>query len=343
VTLDAIAAEPQFLDHLAPVWNSIPAPARGRFLVSPDLVQRAELVGIEPTPIDVDELRRTPQQGPVHDGIPTLVASIGDIKIGRRLGHGPFAFLEHGAGQAYQTRSAVAASYAGGPDRDDNELFLCPNDYSGDRWRAAYPRARVAVVGSPRLDDLPAREPGPGPVVAISFHGDWPTGVSYGGNAVTDFLPVLPELARRFTVIGHAHPGKGWGERLARVYGKAGIPFVADFADVCRQADVYVGDNSSTIFEFAATGRPVVLMNARHWHRGAGPGLRFWDAAHVGPNADGADQLIPTIEQALEHRPADIAAREDALEFVYAYRYGAGERAAAAVMEWIESRQAVAA
>jgi hypothetical protein len=359
VTVDAVGCESHFIDHLAPVWTALPERARGVFHIGhppghPDpiaaqaaLMERASAYGIQPQAIELDGMRADDSRDiRVHDGIPTLVASIGDIKVARRLGRGPFAFLEHGAGQAYQSRNPTMASYAGGPGREDNELFLCPNHYSGDLWRKAYPDARVEVVGSPRLDGLPQRAitPARKPVVAISFHGEWPGAtVPYSGNAVTDFLPALPELARRFTVIGHAHPGKGWGERMGRIFKQHGIPFVADFADVCRQADVYVCDNSSTIFEFASTGRPVVLMNARHWHRGGGPGLRFWDAAHVGPNADGADQLIPAIERALEHRLDDIAAREDALEFVYAYRYGAATRAATAVMSWIDSRQAVAA
>lgn len=342
--MDAIAAESHFLDHLAPVWLALPASVRGTFLVDSDLMRRAEAAGIEATPIDARAIRETPQRPPVHDGIPTLIASIGDIKIGRRLGHGPYAFLEHGAGQAYQNlvHPKVAASYAGGPDREDNDLFMCPNEYSASRWRSAYPGARVEVVGSPRLDGLPQRIPGPGPVVAISFHGRWPSG-PYGGNALPDFVGELAGLARRFTVIGHAHPKPGWSDELQRDYWRAGIPFVADFADVCRQADVYVCDNSSTIPEFASTGRPVVLMNARNWHRKGGPGGRFWDWAHIGINVDVPAMLGDAIERALVDGPDEQRAREHALGIVYAYRTGAAERAAAAVVAWLGAREAVAA
>lgn len=338
--IDAIACEAHFLDHLAPVWQVLPD--RGRFIVDHSLVERARQHGIDPVPFDAMAVRQTPQVGPVHDGIPTLVASIGDIKVGRRLGHGPFVFLEHGAGQGYDGRNDTMASYAGGPDRADNAIFLCPNEYSAARWRTAYPRARVEVVGSPRLDDLPPRADGP-LTVAVSFHGDWPRATPYGGNALPDFAPALPLLAERFRVIGHCHPGQGWGERMKRLYARYGIEFVPDFLDVCRRADVYVCDNSSTIFEFAATGRPVVLLNAASWHRGHGPGLRFWDAAHVGVNVDRREDLIGAVERALELRPEDIAAREDALEFVYAYLYGAAERAAAVITDWLASRRQVAA
>lgn len=341
--IDAIACESHFLDHLAPVWWSLPSEYRGVFHVDEELLERAASLGIDARALDADRIRAIPQQGPVHDGIPTLVASIGDIKVGRRLGHGPFVFLEHGAGQAYQLDSATAASYAGGPDRADNAVFLTPNEYSASRWRAAYPGARVEIVGCPRLDLLPRRVPGPGPVVAISFHGPWPTG-PYGGTALHDgYGAELSALAKRFTLIGHAHPGKGWQGKMARLYERHGVEFVPEFDEVCRRADVYVCDNSSTIFEFASTGRPVVLMNARHWHRKGGPGLRFWDAAHVGPNVDRPDGLAAGIDRALEHRSEDIAAREDALEFVYPYRHGAAERAAATIVDWLETRKAVAA
>lgn len=345
--LDAIGAEPQFIAHLAPVWMALPHTVRGRFLVDLPLLEYAQSKGIAPTPFDAMALRNTPQVPPVRDGMPCLVASVGDIKLGRRLGYGPFAYLEHGAGQSYESRSDAMASYAGGPDREDNELFLVPNEYSGSRWRKAYPSARVEVVGSPRLDDLPRRDLArwPKETVAITFH--WPglAGIPYSGNALGDFHPVLPALAKAYNVIGHAHPKGDWPERMERLYQRAGIPFVRDFDDVCRQADLLIADNTSVLFEFAATGRPVVVMNASHWHKGHGPGLRFWDAAGVGINVDRPEWLIPTIEASFgDPITQDIERREAALRFVYQPSMtGGAKRAAQAVIAWIEAHQAVAA
>lgn len=337
--IDAIACEPHFADHLVPVWKALPEHRRGTFHVAQSIAGRLPFPAHA---IDDVALRQTPQAPPVFSGTPTLVASIGDIKVGRRIGLGPFAFLEHGAGQAYDLGKPVDASYAGGPDRDDNAVMLVPNEYSAARWRRAYPQARVEIVGCPKLDELPARDPGPGPVVAISFHGNWPSG-AYGGTALYDgYAKVLPELAKRYQVIGHSHPRAGWQQQIKRDFDRAGIEFVPEFTDVCRRADVYVCDNSSTIFEFASTGRPVVLMNAAHWTRGHGPGLRFWDAAHVGVNVDRPADLLAGVERALELRAEDVAARENALGFVYAYRSGAAERAAAVIEDWLGER-AVAA
>lgn len=341
--IDALACEPQFLDHLAPIWHLLRPPHRGRFLVAPNLLDRARDKGIDAESMDVRALQSTPQKPPNRDGHPALIASIGDAKLGRRLGYGPFAFLEHGAGQTYGTGPAHS-SYAGGPERQDHELVMVPGTYSAEKWQRAYPGARVEVVGCPKLDTLPRKDRTDPPTVAISFH--WPASVAisgYAGTALADYMNVLPNLAKAFKVIGHAHPKGDWPERMQRIYRRAGIPFVADFEDVCRQADIYVCDNSSTIFEFAATGRPVVLLNAKYWKRPHGPGLRFWDAAHVGLNVDRPEDLVATVRRALEDPTEVQADREDALSFVYGIRSGAAAMAAEAIKDWLAGQWLAAA
>jgi hypothetical protein len=233
-----------------------------------------------------------------------FVASIGDTKIARRLGYRRFAFIEHGAGQAYVGQAGPNGrnpSYAGGIDREDTELFLVPNEYSAQLWHAAYPDATVEIVGCPRLDTLPARQLdpiAPGTTIAVSFH--WPAYVCpESGTSVGTFGPALADLAKRFHVIGHAHPKGDWPERMQRVYRKAGIEFVRDFDEVCRRADLYAVDNSSTLFEFAATGRPVVVLNGQDYRRNVHHGGRFWDWATVGLQVDDPARLGDTIEEAL--------------------------------------------
>ena len=341
--IDAIACEPQFLDHLAPVWAALPDRGRGRFLVDGSLMERAQRLGIEAHPIPADTLRATsrPPKANPGDGPRALVASIGDTKIGRRLGYRRFAFLEHGAGQAYIGVRGVNGrnpSYAGGIDREDTGLFMVPNEYSANLWRQAYPDARVAIVGCPKLDTLPRRQVdpiAPSPTVAVSFH--WPAYVCpEAGTAVGTYAPVLADLGRRFHVIGHAHPKGDWPDKMAKIYRRAGIEFVRDFDEVCRRADLYVCDNSSTLFEFAATGRPVVVLNSPQYRRNVHHGGRFWDWSHVGLNVDRATDLIPGIERALEDGGDLFADREDALSLVYAYRTGAAERAASALVQWAQ-------
>jgi hypothetical protein len=349
--IDALACEPQFLDHLAPVWRLLASPYRGRFLVAPDLLPRARDKGIDAEPMDVRALQATPQKPPRRDGRLALIASIGDAKLGRRMGYGPFAFLEHGAGQTYGNSSRAHASYAGGPEREDHELVLVPNEYAAAKWRQSYPGAEVRIVGCPKLDDLPRKDPNPAKVVAISFHWPAPVTISgYAGNALGDYMAVLSDLSREFPgrVIGHSHPKGDWPERMTRIYKRAGIPFVGDFEDVCRVADVYVCDNSSTLFEFASTGRPVVVLNSKLWARARGkdprpPGLRFWDAAHVGINVDRPEDLVGAIRTALDDPIGQKVARENALQMVYGLRTNGAQAAATAVTDWLAARMVVAA
>jgi glycosyltransferase involved in cell wall biosynthesis len=234
--------------------------------------------------------------------------------------------MQHGAGQSYGTDHR---NYPGGKGNDSVGLFLTPNAHSADRWRRAYPRTPVAAVGCPKLETLPDKEPGP-PTVALSFHFDLPL-YPETRSALPWYLPALRELAQRFTVIGTGHPRR---RDLARVYGKVGIEYVPDFREVCRRADVLAFDNTSVGFEFAATGRPVVVMDAPWYRREIGHGLRFWEASSVGVRVAVPEALAPAIERALELRDDDVRRREEALDIVYAYRTGAARRAADTIMEW---------
>lgn len=346
MSLDALAMERQFLDHLAPVWLALPE--RGRFLVDPSLVEYAASLGIDAVP-SPRPLRMPAYPEPRFDGPPMLVASYGDIKVGRRLGYGPFVFIEHGIGQSYagaRSPQARNGSYAGGDDREDVELYLVPNETCAARWRERYPSARVELIGSPRIDTLHQREDdhpdrtvwaGPGPVVAVSFHWDASRVSPEAGNALGEFAPVLADLATRFTVIGHAHPKGDWPDRMRRLYRRWGIPFVADFDAVCRLADIYVCDNSSTIYEFASTGRPVVVLNARAYRKHVDHGLRFWAAADVGIQVDEPGLLADAIDEALLDPPERQVAREAALSIVYQPRTNGAAYAATAIGEWISS------
>jgi hypothetical protein len=319
--IDALGYEPQFLDHLAAVWMALPE--RGRFLTDPSLVEYARGKGIDAEGLAVD--LRLPFIG--KPDRKALVASYGDMKKGRRLGYGNFARFEHGIGQNYGTKHP---SYAGGADADDVSLFLVPNEYSGNLWHTVYPDVQVDVVGSPRLDGLPRRGSA-GRVVAVSWH--WRCDVAPETQpAFPHFARVLPELARRYTVLGHGHPRII--DDLAPYYVKAGIEVVRDFDEVCRRADLYACDNSSTMYEFASTGRPVLTLNAPGYRRTVHFGLRFWDAADVGLQVDEPAELIPAVAAALADPLALRRARERALALVYTYRTGAAQRAARRLSAW---------
>lgn len=323
MTVDVLATEAHFVDHLGAVYAALPPEARGSFYVSRDAEARARAIGVEP---------KVANGGPQH---PTLVASYGDLVRAARgtPGHRKVAIMEHGAGQSYGGRpgSARHGSYAGGSGRGAASLFLHPGEHPAARDRRTYPRARVEVVGSPHLDTLPVREGAPGRVVAFSFHFNAPI----AAEARTSYpwiFPAIAALRGRFALLGHAHPRMY--DAVRPRYEKLGIEPVRLFSDVCRRADVYVCDNSSTLFAFAATGRPVVVLNPPWYDRRVDHGLRFWSAAGVGVNCNDPAALADCIDRALELRPDDVAAREAALDLVYAYRRGAAKRAADVLVEW---------
>lgn len=324
MAIDTFASEIHFADHLAPVYRALSDP--GDFIINHALFQR------EP----IAEDRLPPSTAEVHDtSRPVLVASYGDVKKARHQNRKQIAFMEHGIGQSYipDGRNSSLRSYAGGPDRDDVGLFLVPNEYAGAKFRETYPDARVEVIGSPKLDSLPAKDPSIPLTVAVSFHWDCylvPETVSAFGH----FRFVLDELKAAYNLIGHGHPRAFTGPpMLERRYRRLEIPAVQDFADVCRQADLYICDNSSSLYEFASTGRPVVVMNSPNYRKDVHHGLRFWEAI-PGIEVDSPGRLLDAVALALTDPPHLRAKREAALDMVYAYRSGAAQRAAAALEDW---------
>lgn len=296
--ITAITSRPNYADHLAPILAAL-----GDTSDLPDAV---------------------------------LVSSHGDLDKARRKGARRIILAQHGAGQSYggDPRSARIASYPGGDDNGGVGLFLVPNEHAAARWRAAYPAASVAVVGCPRLESLPHREPDGLVTVAVSFHWDGKA-CPESRSAMDEYLPEIASLAERFHVIGHGHPlhFQSPGKRLPKFYRRIGVEVVPSFDDVCRRADVYVCDNSSTIFEFASTGRVVVVLNSKHYRRSVSHGLRFWDAATVGVQVNRPEDLLDGVAEALADERAE--AREAALSLVYQPRTGAAQAAASAIREWL--------
>ena len=296
--IDFLASSAHYADHLEPIRAALPESVRGEML-----------------------------SGRPRAGGPVVSAASRDTRAAIRAKR-PVAVTEHGAGQSYSNGNS---SYPGGKGLGGVGLFLTPNEHAAARWRAEYPATRIEVVGCPRLDALPTRVPGPGPIVAVSFH--WPCSVAPEARGTWAYhRSALPALAARYRVLGHAHPRIG--ALIAPLYRKLGIEVVDDFTDICRRADLYICDNSSTIFEFASTGRPVVVLNAPWCRRRVDHGLRFWGAATVGVQCDEPDSLLDAVVAALADPPEQQAAREAALDIVYAFRHGAAQRAASVLVDW---------
>lgn len=263
----------------------------------------------------------------VEDVEGVLVASYGDLLTATQRGHERIVLMQHGAGQSYSDRHP---HYPGGDDNEAVSLFLTPGPHPAMRWRERYPDTPVVEVGSPRLDTLPHREAGP-PTVAVTFHWD-----AYhhpeARSAFSWYRSALPKLRDAFRLIGHGHPR---AKHLPRDYERLDIEWVPTFEEVCRRADVLLADNTSALFEFAATGRPVVVLNAPWYRHSVHHGIRFWDAADVGSQVGHPDDVMAAVRFAMSYPEVESRRRELALAKVYSYRTDAAQRAADAIREYM--------
>ena len=310
--VDFIASREHFLDHLAPVWRELEN--RGRFCVPYELAGHAESLGVEPSAFES-----------FREGTgPVAVAAYGDLRRVRDDRH--IILFEHGAGFSF---SNAHASYAGGShERRRVSLFCEVNDWTARRNRARFPGCRSHIVGCPKLDAL--TESGPrkrkgGQVVCISFHWDCRVAPETR-SALPHYRDVLPEIVRKFNVILHGHPRTAW--ETSKLAESLGVEYVPRFEDVCRRADVYVNDASSTLYEFAAVAGPVVVLNAPWYRRKVNHGLRFWKCSEVGPHVDEPGQLAVAITGALCEDDLQRQVRDDVTSEVYPYLGRSAERAA---------------
>lgn len=313
--VDVLATEQHFRDHLRPIWQALPPEHRG-------------------TGHHAHAVPRSSR--------PTLVASFGDLGRARHAGR-PAILLEHGAGQTYrdaQGRLLQHTSYAGGRDRFGVILALVPGPSARDAYLEAgtLRGAPIVEIGVPKLDPWHDGRRRPEltspPTIAVSFHWECLV-VPETRSAWRRYLPSIVELARRrpdLRILGHAHP------RLRRtiepVYAKEGIPFEPDFDRVLETASVYVCDNSSTMYEFASTGRPVVVLNHRLYRKDVEHGLRFWAGARLGPQVDDPRELEQAIARALRPSSGADELRRQSVALAYHATDGkATDRAVRAILD----------
>lgn len=315
-----------FGSHLDPVWAALPAEVRGQSYTRD-----------RPPPTRRDLSR------------PFLVASFADAQA---VAPNPYVLADHGSGQHYT--GVRNGSYSGGDGHERCILFLCPSERVAMRWRERYPNTPASAVGCPRLDrhvgaaadlalcgDEPlgacSKRRSGRPTVAVSYH--WDAAVCpETRSAWRHYDPHLPRLCAdpRFRVVGHGHP-RLW-PTISRRWEELGVEHTPDVDRVLTEADVFVADNTSVLYEFAALGKPVVCLNIPSYRREVEHGLRFWSHP-PGLQVDHPSELAEGIERALADPPALQALRRAAVAEAYAYTDGhASERAATAIMEVLSAQ-----
>ena len=345
-TIDLLAHERHFFDHLMPMFMALDPKYRGHVITRDALVGHVSSL-LNGADVQVRSYASRSHVGSLLKGSKNLVlcGASGDLaaafKVGRRA-----VFTQHGAGQSFTKKSP---SYAGYPHHKNVEMFLHPGPSPAGKDAAIYGDDHVRVIGCPKMDpwhtgDL-QHEPAENGLPSIVFSSHWDCRVvGETRSAFWHMLPGLQALAKlngkEWNVYGHGHPRAL--HQFRGEYEKRGVQVIKKFQDVLRVGDLYIMDHMSTLYEFASAGpagygRPVVVMNCPYFRKGVNHGLRFWDAAHVGINIWKPQDMVDTVRRALQD-PSDVAeARQEALGMVYSYMDGmAAQRAAEAITEAIQ-------
>lgn len=322
--IDTFTGQPHYFAHVAPVARRLGLTVQ----VGARIADTASYPDLRIEPYAAGPARPARR----HDT--ALVMGPADIREAVRFGWKRIAYLCHGVGQDYNRLLAAAAPGESIP-WDRVEVVLLPSEFAGERFEPLCPSAEKVVVGQPKLDAYAALEPPSGRVVALSFRWGHKRAPEASGafDHYSDDLGALRAYlaAHGVQVLGHGHPRIF--DDLAPVYRAAGIEPVADFAEVVERAGVYACDNSSTLFEFAALDRPVVVMNAPWYRREVEHGGRFWRWADVGEQVEGPGALGPAIVRAFDVDPQATRRREVVAEVLPHADGCAAERAADALLE----------
>lgn len=298
---------PHFSEHLAPIWLALPDEYKDGFYARGRAHERARQLGIE-----VDG------QGQARRKELVLVASYEDH---RRAQPAKTILVNHGVGQRYigSDTSSDHPSYTGGRNRENVALFICPSESDAEACRVS--GAPAVAAGPCKMDDwyngIRQRASNDRPVVAISFHSDVHVAPE-SRSAFSHYQQAIIDLARDpnrpFDLLGHGHPR--WGEFMAKFWRRQGVPFARHFDEVLEKADMYVCDNSSTMYEFASTDRPVLTLNAPWYRKDVHHGLRFWEAV-PGYQIDDPDYLCAGIIIARGDSAPWAEGRKEAVREVY--------------------------
>ena len=302
--IDFLARQAYFVDHLAPIWDALPASERGVFYALNESVKtRALRLLSHPNLAEYVEEGEQPGDSGHH---PIVTAGYGDaIRAADFDPQRPVVLLEHGIGLTFGK-----AAYADGlGQREKISLMPVQSRYVLQKVHPDLANKPHPVIGVPKMDrylemfNSPVEMPRD-PVIGIAFHhGSKDDRPGVRGSAWEHYVEILPELAAHHRLLLHAHPAAD--QRLLDAYLRLAdqypntVTITDEFEDIMRRASVYLNDSSSTTYEFCVTHKPVILLNAPWFDKKEKYGIRFWDYTNIGLQADEPDQLFPLIDRCL--------------------------------------------
>jgi hypothetical protein len=323
--LDFYADQAHFVDHLAPLF--IECKKRGIdgvFVCNDDMRQRAIRRGVDSSYI-------APRNAAMCNH--ALVASIGDMRHMANTGRA-LAILEHGCGLSFG--GTQPGHSGGGGDRENFDLFLMTNEWCAERDRKAYPDKRVVTCGSPKMDAWFNKKWKRHDPVVIGYATHWDCQmVPETRSSFPFFKAALGNLAKKHRIIAHCHPRSS--EMQWQQFAMLGLDIIRDWTYMLEAVDVLICDVGSAPYEFAATGRPVVVCNSPQYRRNVKHGLRFWDCI-PGLECNGGTDLESVVTQAIADPPEAQEKRAAAVKSVYPNQGKATKIAVDALEEWINGR-----
>jgi len=342
--IDFLATQPHFIDHLAPVWDTLAEQNVGTFYVP------QHLLGHSQSRLK-HRLYLFSYEGEVfreYGSDPMLVCSYGDMLYAREINPTRRIFMmEHGTGHTF----GKPPHPNGIGKRDWVELFLSPNQYTVEKIKSVRPWADCDIIGTPKLDAI-YKELNPNgleikfaynnpPTIAIGFHwGHQHTRPPENGSAFEHYKDYIPTLAKEYKLLGYGHPI--YRDIYKPFYEERGIEYVDDFYEVMRRADICLNDLSSALYEFLVTGKPVIVLNAPWFRRDIDHGIRFWDYSMIGVHVNDPSGLLEAIEHTLDnYLLVNVQGRRQAIQDLYPYLGCSAERTAGLLSEYLSEEDNV--
>lgn len=183
---------------------------------------------------------------------------------------GRIVLLEHGAGQIYRHARRIVDAGGGGILRNV-VLYIGPNEATCDVMAQYLPNARM-IVASPIVEWMQTRTRRP---ELVGFATHWPsplaTTVLEAGTTWPDSAGILKALPG--PKVAHCHPRGAY--RMERDLRRRNIdvPFVDNWDALWPDLRLLVVDNSSILWEAAAVGIDVAVIDGKYWEMRHG--LRF--------------------------------------------------------------------
>lgn len=209
--------------------------------------------------------------------------------------------MEHGCGQYYDIRHYFWGRQHGlRKFMHSVKYMLCPNECLANKIKKHNPKLKTYITGSPKLDRYTKQKTNnQRPLIVFSWHWECKV-IPETTGGFNYWKGCLIEIGKKYNIALHGHPRI---QRDVKIFARDNdIEHIESFDEVLVRADVYACDNSSTLFEFAAIDKPVIVLNNPWFRKDIEQGMRFWEYADIGVQCDDISDIEEAINKAIEDK-----------------------------------------